>query len=276
MMPENSNNQGLLSSWKEISSYLLCDERTCRRWELSRGLPVHRMEGSSKSRVFAYRDELDAWRKERLNGAENKNGREAGAPKPVRTGAAKKWLWLFPVLAVISAAAVFLLRSSPGQPADFRIQGSKLAILDKEGAVLWTFDTGLPNLETEKTYRERFQVVTNAPQGVRRFYPYLIMRDIDSDGKTEVIFCTKSKHDQAQGELFCFDARGEKKWHHKAGREVEFGGRTYSNDFRIVGFRSMQEPLLFILNSTQNSAFRTSRAAITSAISTASSKRPAK
>jgi len=50
-----------LDSWKEIAAFFARDERTVKRWEKERGLPVHRLPGSSKARVFAYGEELAAW-----------------------------------------------------------------------------------------------------------------------------------------------------------------------------------------------------------------------
>jgi len=57
----------ILQSWKEIASYLGRTERTCRRWEKEFGLPVHRMDGSPRASVFAYREELDRWLDRLLN-----------------------------------------------------------------------------------------------------------------------------------------------------------------------------------------------------------------
>ncbi len=51
----------VLDSWKEISAYLKRSGRTCRTWEVELGLPIHRLEGSPKARVFAYPEELDRW-----------------------------------------------------------------------------------------------------------------------------------------------------------------------------------------------------------------------
>lgn len=51
----------VLQSWKDISAYLGRDIRTCRRWEEKLGLPVHRLNGSAKARVMAYKDEIDRW-----------------------------------------------------------------------------------------------------------------------------------------------------------------------------------------------------------------------
>jgi len=50
-----------LDSWKEIAEHLKRDLRTVRRWETERGLPVHRVPGSGRRVVFAYRAEIDAW-----------------------------------------------------------------------------------------------------------------------------------------------------------------------------------------------------------------------
>lgn len=51
-----------LDSWKEIGAFFDRDERTVKRWEKDRGLPVHRFPGT-KGRVFAYPDELTEWLK---------------------------------------------------------------------------------------------------------------------------------------------------------------------------------------------------------------------
>jgi len=58
----------ILNSWKEISQYLQHDERTCRRWEKSLELPIHRYDNdSSRSRVFALKSELDEWIEQKKN-----------------------------------------------------------------------------------------------------------------------------------------------------------------------------------------------------------------
>src|ERR1700691_2689528 len=50
-----------LDSCKEIAAFLDCGERTVKRWETERGLPVHRMPGSGRGRVSAYTAELSRW-----------------------------------------------------------------------------------------------------------------------------------------------------------------------------------------------------------------------
>lgn len=52
-----------LRSWKEIAQFFGKDERTVKRWEVQRGLPVHRVPGGSRTSVYAYAHELEDWLK---------------------------------------------------------------------------------------------------------------------------------------------------------------------------------------------------------------------
>jgi Tfp pilus assembly protein PilF len=52
-----------LDSWKEIAAFFGRDERTVKRWEKERGLPVYRVPGSARGGVFAYSEELAEWLK---------------------------------------------------------------------------------------------------------------------------------------------------------------------------------------------------------------------
>ena len=74
----------VLESWKEISAFLNRDIRTCQRWERELGLPIHRLDGSPRARVLAYRNELDAWLEKKLH--------ERDVPPPSSAGAsAQPW-----------------------------------------------------------------------------------------------------------------------------------------------------------------------------------------
>jgi TolB-like protein/Flp pilus assembly protein TadD len=58
----------LLESWKEIAVYLKRGVRTVRRWEKEEGLPVHRHAHKKLGTVYAYKSELDTWRRSRSGG----------------------------------------------------------------------------------------------------------------------------------------------------------------------------------------------------------------
>src|SRR3984885_11234330 len=50
-----------LDTWKESGGFFGRDERTVKRWETTRGLPVHRVPGAGRANVYAYTDELAEW-----------------------------------------------------------------------------------------------------------------------------------------------------------------------------------------------------------------------
>jgi tetratricopeptide (TPR) repeat protein len=63
MSPGHTGSGGeyqLLNGWKDIAAFFGKDERTVKRWEKLRGMPVQRMPGT-KGTVFADRHALAAW-----------------------------------------------------------------------------------------------------------------------------------------------------------------------------------------------------------------------
>jgi tetratricopeptide (TPR) repeat protein len=59
--PVSNPSNRRLDSWKEIASFFGRDERTVRRWEKERSLPVHRMPGKPRGSVYAFTAELSQW-----------------------------------------------------------------------------------------------------------------------------------------------------------------------------------------------------------------------
>jgi TolB-like protein len=60
-MPQPAPELEVLDSWKEVARYLNHDVRTLQRWERTLGLPIRRMAGAAKPRIYALKSELDAW-----------------------------------------------------------------------------------------------------------------------------------------------------------------------------------------------------------------------
>src|ERR1700685_4384659 len=71
-----------LDSWKEIAAYLGRGERTAKRWESERSLPVHRLPGGGRGSVYALAAELDEWLKSGRDQAPDitEGGDEAAEP----------------------------------------------------------------------------------------------------------------------------------------------------------------------------------------------------
>jgi tetratricopeptide (TPR) repeat protein len=170
-----------IESWKEIASFFGRDERTVKRWEKSRRLPVRRLPGS-KSGVFAYSDELLHWLDSRSSVGTQSSahdtphelsilaGRMPGAgaiiaPWPIRAWH-RKLLWFTPVVAVLlivvfatyrlhtlhklaARGAPASLPAAPNQPA------SPAAELYLRGRYYWSH-------RTEGTLRQAVDAFTQA------------------------------------------------------------------------------------------------------------------
>ena len=104
--------QKVLESWKEIASYLQRSTATCQRWEIELGLPIHRLDGTPKARVFAYPEEIDRWKVERLHHAET--GQAALAEPPHR--AYRRAALLAGAFASVAVLAVLAWRFLPKKP----------------------------------------------------------------------------------------------------------------------------------------------------------------
>ena len=261
------NNSTLFRSWKEIAAYLGVDQRTCHRWEKSLNLPVHRIEGGGKGSVFAYKDELDGWILERSgqNARAEQNGKSDGQAKgnnrkPLPLSVPQEELSrlvrgrFFPqillprrtrriliawhaFLFVLVAAAVFLLKVKPMSrvPHDFRVDGQDFVVVNPKGQEIWRKDTGLRDLLGQDYYERHFQV-RRADEQERPILPMVAFKDLDRNGRQEVLFALKSADEMNEGQLICYEGDGEERWRFKVGRGQEFGGQVYSADYRIAGF----------------------------------------
>jgi tetratricopeptide (TPR) repeat protein len=72
-----------LDTWKEIGAFFGRDERTVKRWEITRGLPVHRVPGGGRANVYANTEELLEWLKGKNSAVE-----PGQIPNPVTNSAA--------------------------------------------------------------------------------------------------------------------------------------------------------------------------------------------
>lgn len=62
------NHEDRLDSWKDIANYVHRTIRTCYRWNKELEFPVHRIDKESpRSRVFAYKKEINRWFRKRVN-----------------------------------------------------------------------------------------------------------------------------------------------------------------------------------------------------------------
>jgi len=233
-MAKEAKKENLLSSWKAIAAYLDCNVRTCLRWEKEHGLPVHRVDEKSSSTVFAYKEELDDWlHKKSKNQSERMKLSIRDIPKLIFY---KRYLFIFLIgaVCVLLLYLFFLKGLRTPIPVDFGIEGSSLVILGEDRKELWRYDTGVENLVDEEAYRRQYQYKRIAAGGY--FLPLIMIKDINHDQKPDVLFSIQTQDELAEGDLFCFDNKGNLFWKYSAGRELKFGSKVYSADYRINGF----------------------------------------
>ncbi len=89
--------QGRLKSWKEIAAFFGANERTVKRWESKRGLPIRRLPGSARATVYAEIAELELW----LKGNP--------APSPTRRRPGRYWLAGAAAAALVVGGGTMLL-----------------------------------------------------------------------------------------------------------------------------------------------------------------------
>lgn len=92
-----------LKSWKEIAAFFGADERTVKRWEGKRGLPVRRIPGGAKATVYADVAELEHWL--------------AGAKAPTTVRARPRRLWALAATGALLLLMVATVGHSPRAPA---------------------------------------------------------------------------------------------------------------------------------------------------------------
>src|SRR5688572_971997 len=121
--PRESSAEERLGSWKAIAAYLKRDITTVQRWERREGMPIHRHAHDKRGSVYAYRSELDAWRRDRrVPAASEPQGRQTP--------------WIVPIAAVvlvIAAVAGWWLFAPQPEPAHLLTNARITPLTDFEG-----------------------------------------------------------------------------------------------------------------------------------------------
>jgi tetratricopeptide (TPR) repeat protein len=180
----------ILESWKEIAAHLHRNVRTCQIWEQEMGLPIHRLDGSPKARVFAYPDELDRWIDEKLH--------EQEIPS-----LSKLKKFVIPAAAVLCAATIYLLVRPGKKVTPTAPPRPSLAITyfenisEDESLEIWR--TGIPELLIRGLSQSRLMRILRRDEiddilkGLRLQqaprYSMSQMKDIAMKGKVDTVLC---------------------------------------------------------------------------------------
>ena len=118
-----------LETWKEVAGFFHRDERTVKRWEATRGLPIHRLPGKGKSRIYADVHELEAWRQGERPGP--------GAALAKLAASLRRPLGVSPLvlslaLGLLVAGAVMIWRLAPLPPSRPPLAAERLYVQGME------------------------------------------------------------------------------------------------------------------------------------------------
>jgi hypothetical protein len=247
-----------LNGWKEIAAYFGKGVRTAQRWEKDLGLPVHRVRNEI---VYAYADELEAWRvtAEKHRSYERNGDRAADSPAqptdapvalevgtaldqpsvdPPATASLAQGLRRHRVmLPGIGLAALVVVAAVAWVGSGSRGGTIRQASVERSGAVRdlqpadWHVSSG-----TLSVYNSSGSLLWKWPfpvQPVDSVYSKsarqdnlspVVIRDLDGDGHTEVVLMTIG---EPPHELVCLNSDGSVRYQTHPQHSVTFGERVF-------------------------------------------------
>lgn len=210
-----------LDSWKAIAAYLGRDVGTVRRWERTRGLPVHRVPGGKGSSVFAHTAEVDQWLKSAPQEPASTDDAVAdpgeSAPRPV-------WWFVAAAAALVAmVAAIWIVRQPRIDPARLQVHLTDrgLTAADGDGRQLWVHRLDDEYRHIASPVSETVRIVGGDDPAVFYITSQRIRRtDNTGDG----------------GELTSLDPAGTPRFTFRFFDTVQFGGTNFTAPWAITAF----------------------------------------
>jgi hypothetical protein len=224
-----------LDGWKEISSYLKRDVRTCQRWEKENGLPIYRInDESERSKIYSYKSELDIWFKSKKTVSIENN--KALSRKILRGSIA--------VISIcILAGIIFFFFSQKGQslirqifnsvnPVSMKVRGTNLAFFDVKDNFLWSVEIGNHAYLEDYYYdiTKDWPKYSELGEYRRNRYDF---SDIDKDGKNEVV-CVLMHENTAERCIAFYNNMGIRQWSHTHKSDQKYEEGKLGNNYKVM------------------------------------------
>lgn len=220
-----------LETWGEIAGHLGVEVRTAQRWEQRIGLPVRRLDGGQA--VYAFVDEIDAWRQAREVTSASAEAMPALAPPVIAPtpsspqGSLRYWVWT-----VMTAGLVLTLvaltgppvRTTAAEPAGLGLEGSRLVAVGTAGNTLWTYTFEAPTSVVDASFRNQ----------MKKWWNRL---DTDGDGVDEfavVVGHANSGDTAPRDTLYVFTLEGQLRYRYAPEFSLSFGQQRFDPPWQIM------------------------------------------
>jgi hypothetical protein len=209
-----------LDSWKAIAAYLGRDTGTVRRWERTRGLPVHRVPGGKGSSVFAFTDEIDAWLRSAPRESPDTNG-GTGAFAASHGVAWLRWTAVAMAVAGVVLLAWRVLASRPVEPVRLDVDEHRVIARGGDGQQLWEYSLQEGHRHVRSEVAENSRIVA---------------------GDSPAVYFTTSNRYRipdnfaSSGELTSLDAGGRLRWTFRFTDALTVGGKPYGEPWAVTAF----------------------------------------
>ena len=203
---------------KGIADYLKTSPRNVYRWEKYHNLPLHRISDAKGYSVYAYKEDIDRWLKNR----DVSTAHIRQSPK-IRS----RFIIIMAAGVVFIVGGFFLAKkiilkdsnsaivdSASYNPESYLFDGKFTHIKDRNGQTLWTF------------------ISSDRKEDIKSFedYPKVDFMDIDNDGFNEVAARTYNVIDDTFY-LTLFDNNREILWERSISSDLNFDGLVLKSNF---------------------------------------------
>lgn len=219
---DNSNACDRLESWKQIAGFIERDERTAMRWAKELGMPVQRISASKRSRIYASRNEIQAWQFSQRAQPKPVSPAEIQSP-PGRRSWSRAWVITVLITAVVVTAFMVWQTLGAGfgsvlgfghklPPVQASFTETGVETFDRYGKHLWTYNLGRSVSRIRSPGRQTTDCIRIADlqdrNSVLVAVPFRVGNDPDG---------------APQSELYCFSSSGRRLWSYVPRQTFRFG-----------------------------------------------------
>ena len=182
-------------------------------------MPVHRVPGAKRSRVYGLRSEITLW----LDGGANK----AAIANTEQRSSGGRWFW---IAAIVTSAVLAIIAwrtqvRSQSFPASVSASGNTVRVVDNKGVTLWTYRLA------HSIEPSLFPVDEDAA------YFFRIV-DLRGDGDREVLLVAPYRlgpnpDDTVGVEVDCFSSRGALLWRYVPTETFQFGTHKLNGPWKV-------------------------------------------